>query len=186
MHSLDILDDPNVRHYLPPSKPQVKVNFYQINHNEVVIQPRTIEICEQNNKIENLEIEKKRYSHDLLSKPIDQLLLEIEQKSAENSKKESVKKEILEQEKMDDIKGISDSENEEEKDDLLWVDKYEPESFLDLVTEERTNRELLIWLKTWDKLVFPHKPKPQMAQFASHQNTNLTTGYHVFSLYFTI
>ncbi|KAJ4813859.1 Chromosome transmission fidelity protein 18-like protein [Rhynchospora pubera] len=36
----------------------------------------------------------------------------------------------------------------------LWVDKYAPTSFTDLLSHEHTNREVLLWLKQWDSLVF--------------------------------
>jgi len=36
----------------------------------------------------------------------------------------------------------------------LLVDKYAPRSFSQLVSDERTNREVLKWLKQWDGMVF--------------------------------
>lgn len=36
----------------------------------------------------------------------------------------------------------------------LWVDKYKPRKYLDLLSDETTNRNLLYWLKMWDKVVF--------------------------------
>jgi chromosome transmission fidelity protein 18 len=39
----------------------------------------------------------------------------------------------------------------------LWLDKYRPTRFVDLLSDERTNREVLTWLKKWDTFVFPHK-----------------------------
>ncbi|KAJ2550207.1 Chromosome transmission fidelity protein 18 [Coemansia sp. RSA 1933] len=38
----------------------------------------------------------------------------------------------------------------------LWVDKYRAQSFLDLVSDERTNRAVMQWLKEWDYCVFGH------------------------------
>ncbi|KAJ1868093.1 Chromosome transmission fidelity protein 18 [Coemansia sp. RSA 989] len=43
-------------------------------------------------------------------------------------------------------KGSGDSE--------LWVDKYRARAFVDLVSDERTNRAVLQWLKAWDQCVF--------------------------------
>lgn len=40
--------------------------------------------------------------------------------------------------------------------DRLWVDKYRPQGYFDLLSDESTNRSLLTWLKMWDKMVF-HK-----------------------------
>lgn len=36
----------------------------------------------------------------------------------------------------------------------LWVEKYRPKKYLDLLSDETTNRSLLSWLKMWDKVVF--------------------------------
>ncbi|XP_037043702.1 chromosome transmission fidelity protein 18 homolog isoform X2 [Bradysia coprophila] len=39
-------------------------------------------------------------------------------------------------------------------DSNLWVEKYRPKKYLDLLSDESTNRNLLKWLKMWDKVVF--------------------------------
>lgn len=36
----------------------------------------------------------------------------------------------------------------------LWVEKYKPKSYFDLLSDETTNHSLLTWLKMWDKMVF--------------------------------
>uniref|UniRef100_A0A915BIB3 Chromosome transmission fidelity protein 18-like protein n=3 Tax=Parascaris univalens TaxID=6257 RepID=A0A915BIB3_PARUN len=36
----------------------------------------------------------------------------------------------------------------------LWVEKYAPRSFVDLISDDRVNRFLLKWLKLWDECVF--------------------------------
>ena len=45
----------------------------------------------------------------------------------------------------------------------LWVEKYKPKSYIDLLSDDGTNRTLLMWLKLWDKLVFnkERKVKPK-------------------------
>lgn len=43
----------------------------------------------------------------------------------------------------------------------LWVDKYRARGFLDLVSDERTNRAVLLWLKEWEYCVFG---KPSTSQ----------------------
>lgn len=40
---------------------------------------------------------------------------------------------------------------------MLWLDKYKPKRFIDLLSDERTNREVLLWIKRWDRFVFPNK-----------------------------
>ncbi len=49
----------------------------------------------------------------------------------------------------------------EPKSTELWVDKYQAGKFLDLLTDEQTNRNVLTWLKSWDEIVFPLKAKPK-------------------------
>ncbi|KDO32476.1 hypothetical protein SPRG_02953 [Saprolegnia parasitica CBS 223.65] len=44
--------------------------------------------------------------------------------------------------------------------DELWLNKYRPKHFIDLLSDERTNRDVLGWLKSWDPCVFKTKPKP--------------------------
>ncbi|XP_017153477.1 chromosome transmission fidelity protein 18 homolog [Drosophila miranda] len=51
----------------------------------------------------------------------------------------------------------------------LWVDKYKPRKYIDLLSDEMTNRSLLYWLKMWDKVVFG---KP----FHSKQEQEAVTG----------
>lgn len=53
-----------------------------------------------------------------------------------------------------------DSEEESTPSTTLWLDKYRPQTFLDLLSDERTNREVLTWIKSWDRYVFPNKKHP--------------------------
>ena len=41
----------------------------------------------------------------------------------------------------------------------LWMEKYRPKNYLDLLSEESVNRTLLHWLKLWDKIVFNREVK---------------------------
>ncbi|XP_018651946.1 putative chromosome transmission fidelity factor [Schistosoma mansoni] len=51
----------------------------------------------------------------------------------------------------------------------LWTTKYSPSTYLDLISDETTNRTLLRWLKSWDPYVFGTPvPKTQVKS-----NTNL-------------
>ncbi len=40
-----------------------------------------------------------------------------------------------------------------------WVDKYRPRTFLDLLSEEQTNRSVVRWLRSWDASVFGRSGK---------------------------
>ena len=59
------------------------------------------------------------------------------------------------------------------KDADLWVEKYKPKKYIDLLSDESTNRSLLQWIKLWDKVVFNrevqkkvvHKTTEQLSSF---------------------
>ena len=40
---------------------------------------------------------------------------------------------------------------------LLYTEKYAPKHYSDLITEEKVNREILTWMKSWDDIVFNKK-----------------------------
>ncbi|ORX43578.1 P-loop containing nucleoside triphosphate hydrolase protein [Hesseltinella vesiculosa] len=42
---------------------------------------------------------------------------------------------------------------------LLWVEKYRPSIFMDLLGDQRVNREALAWVKQWDYCVFGRRPQ---------------------------
>lgn len=50
--------------------------------------------------------------------------------------------------------GVETLENAIDNTAELWVQKYKPSRYLDLLSDESTNRMLLHWLKIWDKVVF--------------------------------
>ncbi|KAG6960184.1 hypothetical protein JG688_00009729 [Phytophthora aleatoria] len=68
--------------------------------------------------------------------------------------------------------GPVDKEAPRASNTVLWLDKYKPQSFLDLLSDERTNREVLSWIKSWDRFVFPKKKRPNFAQPVSPAKTN--------------
>ncbi|CAO3645970.1 unnamed protein product [Cunninghamella echinulata] len=41
----------------------------------------------------------------------------------------------------------------------LWVEKYKPKTFVDLIGDQRVNRDVLRWVKQWDYCVFGKKPQ---------------------------
>lgn len=62
--------------------------------------------------------------------------------------------------------------------DELWVDKYRPRSYLELLSDETVNRQLLYWLKLWDKIVFNRniiKAKKQLSVFGKKKNIDEKT-----------
>ncbi|XP_072944740.1 chromosome transmission fidelity protein 18 homolog isoform X2 [Epargyreus clarus] len=46
----------------------------------------------------------------------------------------------------------------------LWVEKYRPSSYVELLSEEPVNRALLHWLHLWDKVVFKKEVKTKEPQ----------------------
>lgn len=45
------------------------------------------------------------------------------------------------------------------KDQLPWAQKYAPKEYCDLLSDDKTNREVVKWLKSWDALVFERTRK---------------------------
>ena len=54
----------------------------------------------------------------------------------------------------------------------LWVEKFRPKNFLQLLSDDGTNRNLLKWLKLWDKVVFNKELKLK----APNNNSNSSDG----------
>ena len=53
---------------------------------------------------------------------------------------------------------------------MLWTEKYRARKFTDLVGDERTHRDVLRWLKSWDPIVFPGSAKPKIkSQFVENE-----------------
>lgn len=48
--------------------------------------------------------------------------------------------------------------------DTLWVDKYRPQKYTDLIGDERLHREVLGWVKEWDYCVFGKKKGKKRAR----------------------
>ncbi|RSH94825.1 hypothetical protein EHS25_004631 [Saitozyma podzolica] len=49
---------------------------------------------------------------------------------------------------------------------VMWVDKYRPKKFSDLLGEDRVHREVMGWLKEWDKCVFKRANPPKKRRMA--------------------
>ncbi|KAJ3326640.1 hypothetical protein HDU76_012758 [Blyttiomyces sp. JEL0837] len=55
----------------------------------------------------------------------------------------------------------------------LWVEKYAPRAYIDLVGDERLNREVLLWVKQWDYCVFKKVGKKTAPQPKWGQKENM-------------
>ncbi|XP_076761142.1 chromosome transmission fidelity protein 18 homolog [Xylocopa sonorina] len=82
-----------------------------------------------------------RVISNLLSAPYSELKAKAEEIIVENVKRAS-----YETSNLSITKTVDDTE--------LWVDKYRPKSYRDLLSDESVNKQLLHWIKLWDKVVF--------------------------------
>lgn len=75
--------------------------------------------------------------------------------------------EIQNNRRLNAVEPVVDSGTESGMDDeedfsgekTLWVERYKPRHYLDLLSDEATNRCVLQWMKLWDKLVFGRERK---------------------------
>lgn len=58
----------------------------------------------------------------------------------------------------------------------LWVEKYKPKKYIDLLSDESTNRGLLQWLRLWDKVVFNREVIKKDNKTGPLSNFNKRTG----------
>ncbi|KAJ3044637.1 hypothetical protein HDV00_001563 [Rhizophlyctis rosea] len=105
-------------------------------------------------------IENKRGT--LLGKSIYQMMDEVDAERKAAAQEEATRAMLVEEYgkagevlNLDPDAGDEDlGKGEEGKVNQLWVDKYRPTMYMDLVGDERINRELLNWVKAWDHCVF--------------------------------
>jgi len=62
-------------------------------------------------------------------------------------------------------------------DDTLWVDRYRPNCFADLLGNDRVAREIMTWVKQWDWCVFGRK-KSKKRPRESDENFTTEDEYH--------
>ncbi|XP_062392857.1 chromosome transmission fidelity protein 18 homolog isoform X2 [Sardina pilchardus] len=82
-----------------------------------------------------------------------------------------------------DERGDEGDEDEDDEDDgsssRLWVDRFSPRHFTELLSDDFTNRCLLKWLKLWDSVVFGRerkpRPVPQDSKNANQSQNNFKT-----------
>ena len=107
----------------------------------------------------------RRSKGNLLATKIDDLLALVERDQFERvlqetkAAKKRAKLEKRLQDKSHQPQGNDSSEELSRKDKQpmpkqLWVEKYAPVGFLDLMSDELINREVVKWMKSWDRCVF--------------------------------
>ncbi|CAG9774025.1 unnamed protein product [Ceutorhynchus assimilis] len=73
-----------------------------------------------------------------------------------NEAQDLLVKEFIKVDQSSEELNIISSNNQEKQ---LWVDLYKPRKYLELLSDESTNRVMLRWMKLWDKVVFNRNPK---------------------------
>ncbi|XP_077250788.1 P-loop containing nucleoside triphosphate hydrolases superfamily protein [Tasmannia lanceolata] len=98
---------------------------------------------EMKDDVKRLNVERPIYGKSLLSEPINVLMERMEQEALTKALQASTgsPNDLVEP----PMQVVSEQ---------LWVDKYAPHSFTELLSDEQTNREVLLWLKQWDSCVF--------------------------------
>lgn len=119
----------------------------------------------------------------LLNEPINDMLMEIEEKKSaalaasleeqanrENTMPTEEEMRSAEEEETMSVEDFAEMQRKKMRIIELkakiasasWLTKYAPRKFTDLISDERSNRELLRWLKMWDKIVFNKNTPDQM------------------------
>eukprot|EP00111_Clytia_hemisphaerica_P007026 TCONS_00020366-protein len=99
---------------------------------------------------------------NLLSVPFEDLLSEVNEKRHQNL----IQRRAINSSdrRVPDIRGT--------KDLALWVDKYSPHKYTELLSDDGTNRLLLKWLKLWDNVVFHEGKAINTKRFTNNNNNN--------------
>ncbi|CAL8467057.1 g6593 [Coccomyxa elongata] len=114
-----------------------------------------------------------RRQGDFLQQPISALMAEVERAAYEAALNAPIKGQIR------TVPSTAGPRAEASQGEDLWVDRYAPRSFLELLGDEEMNREVVRWLKTWDRCVFGedrHKPgrkAPAATRGATKQGADL-------------
>ncbi len=111
---------------------------------------------------------------DLLGIPLSELLRRTEVIERRNMKRKRIRRETDANMGDESDKDMNDAStnDQKKKESQLWVDKHAPKSFTDLLSDERTNREVLRALREWDPFVFQKEPpkRPQKNAYNKDQS----------------
>jgi chromosome transmission fidelity protein 18 len=100
---------------------------------------------------------------NVLGTPIAELMRRVQaiRRKEEHERQQVTSRELREAMNEDDDDSATESVEAKEGqpiDDKLWVDKHAPSSFAHLLSDERTNREVVRALRAWDPYVFQRDP----------------------------
>ncbi|KAG7653069.1 AAA+ ATPase domain [Arabidopsis suecica] len=116
-------------------------------------------------EVKKLDVKDK--SHGLIKDPISVLL--------QQSEKEAFNKVLQASSEDQNETNSAEASVMHEK---LWVDKYSPSSFTELLSDEQTNREVLLWLKQWDASVFGSEIRSTTEEVLSALKRHSTSSHH--------
>lgn len=111
--------------------------------------------CRLNNSFGRPQTRRSRPGQ-LLSVPISSLLQKAEQESFDRAVADSKKftdfSKALVEGQLDDDEMLppASSSSQQTGQKHLWVDKYSPKSFFELLSDEKVNIEVIKWVKSWD------------------------------------
>ncbi|GHP12457.1 hypothetical protein PPROV_001118500 [Pycnococcus provasolii] len=106
----------------------------------------------------------------LLAKPVREMVEEAEQRAANKRR--------LREERMQHTTTSSSSPTDSLS-SKLWVDKYRPRGYIELLSDEVANRDVLRWIKMWDACVFGRTPtttgnkNSQVSTFGTRAHQNM-------------
>ena len=113
---------------------------------------------------------------------LDRNFKEVYEEAYELQHKRSVEKAIREDDHLDINNSISrnltlsDEPNDANRslkvNSKLWVDKYAPKLYTELLSDDGVNRKLLKWLKLWDCVVFGTEPPKYARKLDTNNNIN--------------
>ena len=86
----------------------------------------------------------------LIEQPVEQLIREIEEELFEKAVKQ-----VGNQHRLPEASPLAGEVDDAE----LWVEKYKPKGFVELLSNETVNRDLVKWVKSWDACVFGRNGK---------------------------
>ncbi|XP_075210818.1 chromosome transmission fidelity protein 18 homolog [Lycorma delicatula] len=105
------------------------------------------------------DVSKQIRSGGLLSLPFKNI--QTEAALLLQKKWDSIEKDVVNSKTNDNTKMDVSTESVEGE---LWVEKYRPKRYIDLLSDEGTNKSLLKWIKLWDKVVFNKENKIKIKQ----------------------
>jgi DNA polymerase III delta prime subunit len=117
----------------------------------------TLEADEDSSDMDLYDMKTSKFRGNLLGVPIS----EIKRLAEEDER--TVRQRKLE---LEEARAQARHESSDAVGSKLWVDKYAPSTFSDLLSDEKTNRNVLIWLKEWSGTVFGERfenplPRPR-------------------------